>query len=165
MVLNGNSLRKDEETGFLEPSLNYSLTGFNAQTKSLVVHFLREDYNISKACESVGINPRNFYHHLRLDEAFRLAVDQAREHHLDELESTMFRNAKTEKGTADRIFALKSWRRERYGERTTIEHGRKDSADQLFERLQESGKIINIESADYSVTPQSSDNTPTNTTP
>lgn len=133
MAMNGNSLAVDPVTGFLQPSQNYNLTGFNGQLKQAIVNYLCEDYNITRACHAVGLkDSRVFYHHIRLDNEFKAAVDNAREQHLDDLESTMFRNAKDVKGVADRIFALKSWRKERYGERTTIEHQTKAPVDNLW---------------------------------
>lgn len=147
MPLNGNSLKRNEDTGFLEPSKNYSLTGFDSTRKQQILEYLKINWNISAACEHTGISRQVFYYAFKDDPEFKSAVDNVRESHLDQLEQTMFNNAKTEKGTADRIFALKSWRRERYGERVNLTKEEKTDADQLFSRLTAQGKLITIESA------------------
>lgn len=149
MPYNGNSMQTDLDSGFLQPSKNYNLVGFTAEKKRAVLDYLRTSYNISQAIKISGMDRGSFYLALRNDPAFKQAVNETREQHLDDLEQTMFNNGKTEKGTADRIFALKSWRKERYGDKTVVEHSTKKTEDQLFEQLATEGKLVNVESASY----------------
>lgn len=76
----------------------------------------------SKACRSakVRIDRSTLYRWMDEDLAFKARVDAAQEIGIDAVEDGMFEDA-TNHNTTAQIFALKSWRRERYGDRQAVD--------------------------------------------
>lgn len=135
-MLTGASLVRDEKTGFLTPGSNYALTGFTAEKKQKLIEYLYQDYNISRACEAVGISPRAFYENREFDEVFKEKVKEALNGHLDSLESNMLRLGKTAQGITAGIFMLKSHRREIYGDRLNVWQEKPQLLDAITGRVQ-----------------------------
>lgn len=147
MPLNGNSLRVDEETGFLEPSSNYSLTGFTADKKKLAIEMLSEKLNVGAVCKAIGVSREHFYLIMQKDKAFAKAYKEVKEAHLDSIVDNMYDRAKKPNGTVAGIFLLKTQRPHEYQDKTIIEHQSKTPIEQMFSQLEQQGKIINVESA------------------
>jgi hypothetical protein len=74
----------------------------------------------SRACRSARIPRRTFYDWLADDPAFRARVEAAQEMGIDAVEDTLFVEAINHNITAI-IFALKTWRSEKYGDRHAVD--------------------------------------------
>lgn len=133
--MNGNNMSVDPETGFLTPTNQYSLTGFTAEKKKKFVSHLRKEYNIGRSAKLAGISYYAYVDHMQVDPVFKQAVKEALECHLDDAESKMISNAKTDRGTADRIFLLKNRRKSIYGDRVNLSVEKPEILDALMEKI------------------------------
>lgn len=93
----------------------------NAKRDAILIASLESDPRIGRACEAAGIDRSTLRRWRMEDPAFSAALDTARDHGAEVFEDALAERA-LEGDTTALIFALKSWRRERYGDRTSIEH-------------------------------------------
>lgn len=119
---NGNSLIKDEKTGFMKNGKNYSLTGFTPERKEQFFKELEETGHIGKALQRIGLSRQPFYTAMEHDPEFRRRYREAIMAMKWELEGTMYEKGKTPNGFLDRIAWLRRWFPSEYGQKTTIEH-------------------------------------------
>lgn len=76
----------------------------------------------SRACRTARIGRATFYQWVRDDSDFAAKVEVAREKGIDALEDALFKDAIDGHNTTAAIFMLKSWRRERYGDKAEVKH-------------------------------------------
>lgn len=76
----------------------------------------------TRACRSARVSRQRFYEWCKDDAEFADRVEAAREKGIDALEDALFRDAIDGHNTTAAIFMLKSWRRERYGDKSEITH-------------------------------------------
>lgn len=141
-MFTGQTMVVDPATGFLTHDGKYATTGFGANDKLKFIAALAETYNVGKACKAARIDHATYNRHLEIDPAFKKAVSEALESHVDDAESELFQNAKRERGTADRIFLLKNRRKAIYGERQGLGIDRPEMLDLLANRLM---KVVEAE--------------------
>ena len=162
MPSNGNSLRKDDATGFLQPSENYSIAGFTADKKTQFFALFEECGDIGKAMIAIGLDRRTFYTAMNTDSMFKKKFKESVVAMKWTLEGTMFHNGKTARGFMDRIAWLRRWFPEEYGQKTVIEHQTKDVEnifDSVMSQRMENGTMITVE--DLNAPPKSGDAPPT----
>lgn len=82
---------------------------------------LRVHPSITRACKSARISRNAFYEWRKDDPDFAADVENAREKGIDALEDALFRDAIEGHNITAAIFMLKSWRRERYGDRQHVD--------------------------------------------
>jgi hypothetical protein len=143
----------DPNTGFIVHNGEHKFNGFTVNKKITLLKSLPSIWpNKTKAIHSIGINSTTFYNHYHNDSKFKEAFDkvwkESEDLHLDELESTAIMNAKTVRGVADRIFMLKSWRNERYGERKRLEINLDQSS---VKNLNSKADAYDIEDTEYTI--------------
>ena len=86
-------------------------TKLTAKKRKAFIDFLREhEANVTRAAESVGISRRHMYELRDACAEFAAEWDAAVEDALDEVEQSLWVDAKTGKDTTGRIFLLKSRR-------------------------------------------------------
>ena len=76
----------------------------------------------SRACRSARIGRNAFYEWCKDDPEFAAKIEAAREKGIDALEDALFKDAIEGHNTTAAIFMLKSWRRERYGDKSEVKH-------------------------------------------
>ena len=75
----------------------------------------------TRACRSARIGRQSFYDWVKDDPDFAADVQAAREKGIDAVEDALFKDAIEGHNTTAAIFMLKSWRRERYGDRQHVD--------------------------------------------
>ena len=146
---------KDLDTGYLQPSANYKLTGFTADLKKLAIEMLAKKMNVGKVCKAIGINRQHFYLAMIQDPKLAQDYQNVKDGHLDDIVDTMYDKAKipTGVGTLPAIFLLKTQRPEQYGDKVVIQHQSKTPIHNLFDELKSSGQLIDVEMQQDTVTP------------
>lgn len=145
MAFTGSSLVIDEDTGYLSPGKNYSLTGFTAQKKAMLLQLFKESGNLGESALAVGTCRETVMQHLKMDPIFKRDFDGVVNECGDVLESVMFQRAKTPNGFMDRIAWLRAHRPDKYNPRTLIVHqSEKGNVDQILSSMKDDGRIIEI---------------------
>lgn len=149
MPLNGNSFEQDPVTGFLQPSVNYSVTGFTAEKKDTFLRYFENCGNIAASIDAVGLDRRTFYNALKIDKEFEQRYNMALFGMKGCLEGTMFHNGQKPNGYMDRITWLRRHFPDEYNPKTTIQH-HSDSkdAEAMFSRVLDAkmkdGSVIEV---------------------
>ena|SRR3990167_6890853 len=131
--MTGSTLVKDPKTGFLTHSEAYKIAGFTPEMKQRVIGYLRKEFHIGNAAESVGICRRTLDWHLQLDEGFANDVQQVREMECDSLELRVLQEGK-KKSFMDRIAWLRAHRPQKWGDRKSVVHSVDSNALELLHK-------------------------------
>lgn len=99
----------------------HSETGGTVDKKGAFIEALRDELSIYAAAKVVGVGRATVYRWRDADPAFDAAIAASQADAIDTLEQSLFRRAKKSDTTAA-IFLLKSWRPDKYRERTAVEH-------------------------------------------
>lgn len=91
------------------------------EKRQAVLDALRLHPSITRACKSARISRNAFYEWRNDDPDFATEIEASREKGIDALEDSLFRDAIEGHNTTAAIFMLKSWRRERYGDRQHVD--------------------------------------------
>jgi len=105
----------DPKTGFLESSgFAYD---FDGERKTMFIRRLvANGLSIYDTCDELGLSHHTVFKHYRNDQAFKLAVDEARRDYADRLDGVSKRNAMNPRSVIERIFQLKSLFPEKYAD-------------------------------------------------
>lgn len=140
MAMNGNSMGKDENTGFLEPKKNYNVHGFTGEAKAAFLALYKEKGNIVAAIEALGFDRRTLYNHLKQDKAFLMAFKEAAQSMENELSGIMFQNGK--KGSFMHGIAwLRAHFPEKWGNKAIISHEKKSDTPGLLDGIDQTSII------------------------
>lgn len=140
----GSTLILDKATGFLEPGENYRGIGFTATKKLMFLQALRDSGSIARAATAVPIGLDTVVLHRKVDIAFDQAViDTINKECVGAIESVVYNRAKEGKHPAWAFGWLKA-HSEKWRDRAQISIESKSLEQQLFSRLRESGKLIEI---------------------
>lgn len=109
---------------------------FNDKAKNEFLKLYVDTPNITKVAKTLGVNRRTIQRHLKQDEAFKLAIQEIREGHLDEIEEYMMTHALTKGGFMDRIAYLKA-HRDKFADKMKHEHkhDHREVIDKLYEKI------------------------------
>lgn len=88
---------------------------FTVEQKALLIRYLENaPFNITGACEAVGIDRATFYRHCQHDLSLARRLQQLKDRRVDEIEEHLMDNARRSDHPAWTIFALKSHRPQIY---------------------------------------------------
>jgi hypothetical protein len=89
------------------------------EKEAVILDALREHPSYNRACRKARIVKSSLWTWRRDDPAFAARCEAAREDGIDALEDALMERG-TKDDTTAAIFLLKSWRRERYGDRLAV---------------------------------------------
>lgn len=93
----------------------------NDKRDDILLRSLEVDPRIGLACEAAGINRSTLRRWRAEDEAFDAALTAARDYGAEVFEDKLAERA-LDGDTTALIFALKAWRRDKYGDKQQLEH-------------------------------------------
>jgi hypothetical protein len=143
-------MEPDPVTGFLQPSLNYSIAGFTADKKEKFLVYFENCGNISASMDAVGLDRGVFYDALKIDREFARRYKMALLGMKRSLEGTMYHNGLKPNGYMDRITWLRRHFPEEYNPKTVIQHSSEPKEmdgifARLLERAERDGAVIRVE--------------------
>lgn len=104
------ALALDKKTGFLEAN---RYDAFDALLKVKFIEIYKKCFgNVSEVCQKIGVTRPTVLYHMKNDENFKIAVQEAREAMIDDIEKVRFKVAKRDRGTFDRDRVLERLRPE-----------------------------------------------------
>lgn len=104
--------------------LRHPLRGQTIRTpekEQAILDALRLHPSKTRACRSARVGRQSFYDWLNADPNFKKRVEAAQEIGIDAVEDALFKGAMDKDDTTAQIFTLKSFRRERYGDRQAVD--------------------------------------------
>lgn len=114
---------QDDETGFLYQP-DSSAAGLNifsiVKKKAFLDHYKASFPDMTDALEQVGVSRRTVYWHMKIDAAFKEAIEELREVRVDKVESRLYKDALTPKQFMAQIAVLRAYRPVLYTERKVI---------------------------------------------
>lgn len=112
----------DLATGFIES--NAYPQAFDAKKKLAFLELYKQNgLKMHRTCKDVGVKYETFAKHYRDDPVFHKAFEDAKTEYFDELEGVSRSNALNPRSVIERIFQLKSFFPEKYGD------GKRDSGN------------------------------------
>lgn len=146
MPTNGKTFVKDERTGYLTPQHHGSLTVFGSESKERFIKLFEECGDLSKACDTLGVNYSTMRDHVKLDEAFARDLNTTLSRMEQRLTGTMYKKALEPNGTMDRFGWLRAHNPQKWNPKTNVVVSQDNSnMEQLFSSLKESGQLIDAE--------------------
>lgn len=115
-----NNFPTDPKTGYLIVSGGTSV--FTPDLKTQFLKAYEETGNQTAAARAIGIGARTVRYHLKADKQFKADYDSTLEAMKHRLESTMYQQALTPRGTMDRFGWLRKHFPDEYNPKATIEH-------------------------------------------
>lgn len=129
--------------------VNGPLAIFTATKKLEFLKLLEVEFpNYSKCAKAVGVSRWTFKNHYQVDKAFKMAVDEIIDSHVDDIETVRFRLAHSVKGPLDRMAILNAYRREIYNPDIKVQVTHEMSQEEAFKRSQRLGNIVDAQIVD-----------------
>lgn len=127
-------LYTNQETGYKESLLP---DAFDSKKKIAFLAALKNnEFRLTATCDGMKISRRTLYKHLKCDTKFSEDFEKLREAYIDEVEQKLMEQAKEggSRNITAQIFALKSWRPERYNpEHRVVVRSSNDEVSNLFD--------------------------------